>query len=207
MSIRKKSGLLILLLLALSACSELQQYKSNWPASVINGEQGADYWLAELHATRGMTADQQKQILKSREQELHDNPGSNNRLRVALLLATGGEEIRDHRRALTLVEEIDPASYDVSDQEMIAVFRQLLGEERKANRKIYILWKQLTEQSQQIEELEQQLTEQSQRVEELEQQLTEQSQRVEELEQQLKALTTIEQKIQQREKPVVIENE
>ena len=193
MSIRKKSGLLILLLLALSACSELQQYKSNWPASVINGEQGAGYWLAELHATRGMTADQQKQILKSREKEFHDNPSPNNRLRVALLLATGSEEIRDHRRALTLLDEIDLASYDISDREMITVFRQLLGEERKANRKIYILWKQLTEQSQQIEELEQQLTEQSQRVEELEQQL--------------KALTTIEQKIQQREKPVVIENE
>ncbi len=56
MSIRKKSSLLLIVLLALTACSELQQYKSNWPASVINGEQGAGYWLAELHATRGMTA-------------------------------------------------------------------------------------------------------------------------------------------------------
>jgi len=187
MSVRKKFGLLMLLLLVLSACSELQQYKSNWPASVMHGGQGADYWLAELHATRGMSADQQRQILESREQEFRNNPSSNNRLRVALLLATGNEEIRDHRRALTLVEEIDLASYDVSDQEMITVFRQLLGEERKANRKIYILWKQLTEQSQ--------------RIEELEQQLTEQSQRIEELEQQLQALMTIEQKIQQRESP------
>lgn len=193
MSINKKSGLLILLLLALSACSELQQYKSNRPASVINGEQGADYWLAELHAARGMTADQQKQILKSREQEFHDSPNPNNRLRVALLLATGHEEIRDHRRALTLLDEIDLASFNTSDQEMITVFQKLLEEERKANRKIYILWKQLTEQSQ--------------RIEELVQQLGKQGQRVEELEQQLKALTTIEQKIQQREKPVVIENE
>jgi len=193
MSIKKKTGLLLIVLLALTACSELQQYKSNWPASVINGEQGADYWLAELHATRGMTADQQKQILKSREQEFHDNPTPGNRLRVALLLATGSEEIRDHRRALTLLDEIDLASFNTSDQEMITVFQKLLEEERKANRKIYILWKQLTEESQ--------------RIEELEQQLGKQGQRVEELEQQLKALTTIEQKIQQREKPVVIENE
>jgi hypothetical protein len=179
MSIKKKTSLLLIVLLALTACSELQQYKSNWPASVINGEQGADYWLAELHATRGMTADQQKQILKSREQKFHDNPTPGNRLRVALLLATGSEEIRDHRRALALLDEIDLASFNTSDQEMITVFQKLLKEERKANRKIYILWKQLTEQSQ----------------------------RVEELEQQLKALTTIEQKIQQREKPMVIENE
>jgi len=193
MSTRKKTGLLLIVLLALTACSELQQYKSNWPASVINSEQGADYWLEEMHATRGMTADQQKQILKSREQEFYDNPTPGNRLRIALLLATGSEEIRDHRRALTLLDEIDLASFSASDQEMITVFQKILEQERKANRKIYILWKQLTEQSQQIEELEQQLGKQGRRVEELEQQL--------------KALTTIEQKIQQREKPVVIENE
>lgn len=179
MSVRKKFGLLILLLLVLPACSELQQYKSNWPTSVMHGGQGAGNWLAELHATRGMTADQQRQALESREQEFRNKPSSNNRLRVALLLATGSEEIRDQRRALTLVEEIDPASYKAGDQEMIIVFRQFLTEQRQANQKIQILWKQLDEQSQ----------------------------RIEELEQQLQALTTIEQKIQQREKPVVIENE
>jgi hypothetical protein len=179
MSIRKKFGLLILLLLALSACSELQKFNSNWPASVIQGEQGASYWLAELHATREMTADQQRLILASREQEFQTNPSPNNRLRLALLLATGNEEIRNQRHALTLLEEIDPGSYNTSDQEMIAVFRLFLGEQRKANRKINILWKQVGEQSQ----------------------------RIEELEQQLQALTTIEQKIQQREKPMVIEND
>jgi hypothetical protein len=173
MSVRKKFGLLMLLLLAISACSELPQYKSNWPASVMQGGQGADYWLAELHATRGMTADQQRQALQSREQEFHDNPDSSNRLRVALLLATGDEEIRDQRRALALVEGIDPASYDASDQEMIIVFRQFLTEQRQANRKIHILWKQLDDQGR----------------------------RIEELEQQLQALMTIEQKIQQRESP------
>ena len=46
-------------------------------------------------------------------------------------------------------------------------------------RKIHILWKQVTEQNR----------------------------RIEELEKQLQALTTIEQKIQQREKPAVIEDE
>lgn len=179
MSVNKKFGLLILLLLVLSACAELQQYNRNWPVSVIQGGQGADYWLAELHATRGMTADQQQQTLESLEQEFHDNPSPNNRLRVALLLATGNEEIRNQRRALTLLEDIDPTPYNTSDQEMITVFRQFLGEQRKANRKINILWKQVSEQNQ----------------------------RVEELEQQMQALTTIEQKIRQREKTVVIEDE
>ena len=102
MSIKKKTGLLLIVLLALTACSELQQYKSNWPASVINGEQGADYWLAELHATRGMTADQQKQILKSREQEFHDNPTPGNRLRVALTGLTMSEHFRDEGRDVLL---------------------------------------------------------------------------------------------------------
>ncbi len=179
MSVRERLGLPILLLLVLSACSELQQYKRNWPAPVIDGRQGVDYWLAELHATRGMTADQQRQILESREQEFHDNPSSSNRMRVALLLATGSEEIRDQRRALTLLEEIDLVSYGVSDQELITVFRLFLTEQRQARRKIHVLRKQHGEQGQ----------------------------RIEELEQQLQALTTIEQKIRQREKPVVIDNE
>lgn len=173
MGVWKKLGLLVVSLLALSACSELPKYNSNWPASMMHGEQGADDWLAELHASRDMTADQQRQALQSREQELHDNPSANNRLRVALLLATGDEEIRDRRRALTLVEEIDFSSYGAGDQEMIIVFRQFLTEQRQANRKIHILWKQLDDQSQ----------------------------RIEELEQQLQALMTIEQKIQQRESP------
>ncbi len=187
MSNKKKYGIPILLLLTVSACSELQQFRSNWPAPAADGGQGADYWLAESHATRGMTADQQRQILESREKELRNNPNSSNHLRVALLLAAGSDEIRDQKRALTLLEEIDLASYSVSDQEMITVFRQLLVDQRKAKRKIYILWKHDGEQSQQLGKLEQQLTEQSQRVEELEQQL--------------QALTTIEQKIQQRESP------
>ena len=57
---------------------------------------------------------------------------------------------------------------------MIIVFRQFLTEQRQANRKIQILWKQLGDHSQ----------------------------RIEELERQLQALMTIEQKIQQRESPV-----
>ena len=187
MSNKKKYAIPIVLLLTVSACSELQQYRNSWPALATDDGRGADYWLAESHATRGMTADQQRQILESREKELRNNPNSSNRLRVALLLAAGSEEIRDQRRALTLLEELDLASYSVSDQEMVTVFRQLLVDQRKANRKIYILWKHDGEQSQQIGDLDQQLTEQRQRVEELEQQL--------------QALTTIEQKIQQRESP------
>jgi hypothetical protein len=178
MSTRKKTGLLIVSLLVLSACSELQYYSSNGPAPVIHGGQGVNYWLADLYRTRDMTPDQQQQTLESWEQEFSDNPNSNNRLRVALLLATGSEEVRDQKRALKLLDEIDTSLYDVSDREMITVLRQFLGEEGEANRKIHILWKQVTEQNR----------------------------RIEELEKQLQALTSIEQKIQQREKPVVIEN-
>ena len=78
-----------------------------------------------------------------------------------------------------LLDEIDTTLYDVSDREMIIVMQQFLREESEADRKIHILWKQVTGQNR----------------------------RIEELEKQLQALTTIEQKIQQREKPVVIENE
>ena len=179
MNTRKKTGLLILSLLLLSACSELQYYSSNGPAPVIHGGQGVNYWLADLHRTRDMTPDQQQQTLESWEREFRGNPSSNNRLRVALLLATGSEEVRDQKRALKLLDEIDTALYDISDREMITVLQQFLREEAEENRRIQILWKQVTEQNR----------------------------RTEELEKQLRALTTIEQKIQQREKPVVIEDE
>ena len=157
----------------------MRQASLNSPAPVIHAGQGVNYWLAELHDTRGMKPDQQQQTLESWEREFSKNPSSNNRLRVALLLATGSEEVRDQKRALRLLDEIDTSLYDVSDREMITVLQQFLGEEGEANRKIHILWKQVTEQNR----------------------------RIEELEKQLQALTTIEQKIQQREKPAVIEDE
>jgi hypothetical protein len=72
---------------------------------------------------------------------------------------------------------VDPLPDAVADRELIVMLQQMLDEQGQANRKLSILWKQLTEQNR----------------------------RIEELEQQLQALTTIEQNIQNRDNPVVIE--
>jgi hypothetical protein len=60
----------------------------------------------------------------------------------------------------------------------VVILKQFLDQQRANKQKINILWEQVTEQSR----------------------------RIEELEQQQKALTTIEQNIQQREKPAGTEN-
>jgi hypothetical protein len=99
---------------------------------------------------------------------------------LALLLATGADEVRDARRARHLLNRIDPLPDKASDRELIALLLQWLDEQSQAGRKLDILWKQATEQTR----------------------------RIEELEQQLQALTTIEQNIQNRDDaPAAIEYE
>jgi hypothetical protein len=168
-----------ILALALGACAELPQYwkaDSPGPAEVRSG---ASTWLEAVHAVRVDSPEQQQATLDNWEQAFKGNPDINNRMRLALLLATGTESLRDTRRARRLLDGVDPLPEPAGDREMIALLQLWLDEQAQANRKLSILWKQVTAQNR----------------------------RIEELEQQLQALTTIEQNIQNRDIPVVIENE
>ena len=177
MNILRFSGLLLLSVTTLAACSEMQSYKNGGLAPVISGGSGVNNWLAELHNVRTMTPEQQEQILVSRERECNGNPDSGNCLRLAMLLATGDAPFRDQKRALNLLDKIDPGQFSAGEQELVAIFRQFLAEQTESENKINQLSKQIADQGK----------------------------RIEELEQQQKALTTIEQNIQQREKPAGVE--
>jgi hypothetical protein len=93
-------------------------------------------------------------------------------MRLALLLATGEGQVGDRKQARKLLNGLDAWAGGDSERELVAILQQFLDEQGQSRRKINILWKQVTEQNQ----------------------------RIEELEQQLQALTTIEQNIQQRDK-------
>ena len=169
----------VLMLSACSACSELQSYNSTGIAPIVSSGQGVDYWLEELHYTRAMYPEQLQQTLKFREQQFHNNPNNGNRLRLALLLAAGGETVRDQERAWNLLEEVDQSMENARIKELVTILLQFLDEQIESRNEINSLKIQIKENNE----------------------------RIEELEEQQRALTTIEQNIQQREKPVGVEHD
>ncbi len=174
----RRVWLFVLLVLALTACSELQPYKSIWYAPVVTWGHGTDYWLAELHNTRQMTPDEIRQTVKAWEQELHDNPSAGNRIKLALLLTAGDAPARDPKRARELLDGLSEAPVNTSDQELVSILRQILDGKNQVSMAISKLRKQARKQSR----------------------------RIKELEQQQRALTDIEQNIQQRDVQPDIEN-
>ncbi len=169
-----KTCLILVPLLVLGACSELQTYREGSYAPVVSRGRSADDLLAELHATRTMTAPQLHQALASRQHDFRYRSDSVNRLRLILLLTFGSEPVRDTGRARELLDELDSLPDSPGGEELVAILRQYLDEQAIAGSKLRKLSREISTQNA----------------------------RIEELEEQQKALTTIEQSIQQREIPV-----
>jgi hypothetical protein len=168
-----------LLAVMLMACSELQYYTGTRPVTVYTEECSVNRLMTELHDTRTLSKDQLQQTLRIWEQEFHADPSDNNRLRLALLYASGNESVRDPGRAQELLIEAADSLDNPGDRELAAMVRQLLEQQIDAYRKINDLNKQAAQQNK----------------------------RITELEQQQRALMTIEQKIQQRDTPAVIDDD
>ena len=168
----------VLSMLALTACSELQPYRSGGYAPVVTRGYGTDYWLAELDQTRQMTPNEIRETVQTWEQEFRDDPSAGNRIKLALLLTAGDAPARDPKRARELLEELDEAPVNTSDRELLIIMRQILDDQEQAGATIDKLNKQIKKQGR----------------------------RIKELEQQQRALTDIEQNIQQRDDQQDIEN-
>ena len=134
---------------------------------------GADYWLEQRHEIRIMTAEQRLVTYQLWEQDYMKEPDTNNRVKLALLLATGHESIRNLKRARGILGGIDPEPENHSDQEFIIVLKQFIDEQLQADTTISDLRALSKKKTRQIKELEEQQ----------------------------QALTNIEQNIQQRETP------
>lgn len=171
--------LALLAVVVLAACSEFQQFTTGLQsAGFPGGECGVSLVMRDLHGTRTMNKEQLQETLELWEQEYRDNPSDSNRLRLALLFATSDQSVRDTTRAQELLTETAEFPNDSCEREFALVLHQLLDEQTDAYRRINVLNKQTAELKK----------------------------RIVELERQQRALTNIEQKIQQRDTPAVIDD-
>ena len=161
------------LLITLTACSEFQYYSTTGFAPITSKGYGADYWLEQMHEIRTMTPEQRLVTYQLWEQDYINDPDDNNRVKLALLLATGHESIRNLERAREILTGIDADLENHSDREFVILLEQLIDEQLLANDTIIDLRASNRRKTRQIKELEEQQ----------------------------QALTNIEQNIQQRETP------
>ena len=163
--------LIVTVLLLLTACSEFQYYSTTGFAPVTSKGYGADFWLEQMHEIRTMAPEQRLVTYELWEQDYKKKPDTNNRIKLALLLATGHESIRNQQRALNILKGIDPELENQGDREFIILLHQFIDEQLQADITISDLKALARKKNRQIKELEEQQ----------------------------QALTNIEQNIQQRE--------
>jgi hypothetical protein len=144
------------------------------PVPVTLRVDDAAYWLEEWHRLRELPPQQAREAAQLRAREFSENPNTRNRLRLALLLAEGPPAVRDQRRALALLQQLDDPAASASARALAALLQQVIREQLAASGKI----SELTAAG------------------------ARSAQRVQELEQQLQELTDIEQSIQQRVTPM-----
>lgn len=135
---------------------------------------GASDWLEQARQVQEMPPTVQPGELHLREQAHEAEATTLNSLRLALLLGLGAETVRDGTRALALLERLDPTTLSAPEMALVGVLRQLLSERQQAL--VLLRAERKT--------------------------VTQQEARIQELESQLEAVTSIEQSIRQRKKPL-----
>ncbi|NNG12812.1 MAG: hypothetical protein HKM88_06145, partial [Halobacteria archaeon] len=139
---KRLAGLLGVLVL-LGGCSQMQPYTNRVLPPVFEGGQGANDWLGDLHNTRGLTKSELQDVLEAWDEAFRDNPNTNNRLRLALLLTAGDKAVRDRGRARKLLDEINSAALGPGDQELITILQRFLAKHEKDRGEINVLSKQV----------------------------------------------------------------
>lgn len=180
MKITAGAPLLLLLLLLLVSCSNFPRIQTVKDASVVDGSGSISVIIKEVHAASSMTEEEQELLLAGMEADFSSEPDIDNRLRLALLLATSQPPIQDRERARVLLEGLDESKPVSASKRGMVEFMLLFLQEQHAI----------------LGELESCTT-----------QLAQQDRRIDELEQQQKELTSIEQNIQHRDTPVEAEDD
>ncbi len=143
--------------LILVACQPVtvQRTENLVPVSVRVDD--AAFWLEEWQRTLELPEGQQTEVLEKREQAFIKSRGARNRLRLALLLVAGPEQLQDRDRALKLLENMDYDEASHSAQALATLLVKLIGEQRASSGKIRSLDVRLARSQERIQELEQQL--------------------------------------------------
>ncbi|MEN8106573.1 MAG: hypothetical protein ABFS22_01040 [Pseudomonadota bacterium] len=119
----------------------------------VSTRSGADYWLGQLHSTRGLPPAELQDVLTSWEDEFRYNPNTSNRIKIALLLAYSDKPVRNIKRARQIMVNIDTATIEPGDRELVTILQQHI----KASQEIDTLSGRTRQDKKRIEELEQQL--------------------------------------------------
>ena len=117
------------------------------------------YWLEEWHRVVQQPNEQIAQVLNLREKEFSDSPNPRSRLRLALLLAEGPASVRNQRRALKLLKELDNGQATEADRSLTGLLVQVINEQQWSNGRIGELRRNLEASDVKFEKLEQQLHE------------------------------------------------
>ena len=131
-------------------------------------------WLDEVRQAQQLPTAVQAEALEQRLRQHKAENTADSGLRLALLLALGGDAVRDDARALALLDQMNPADLTLSQVALADLLRQWLRERQRSQEGIRATRKQLAEREA----------------------------RIQELESQLEAVTSIEQSIRQRQKPL-----
>ena len=168
----KRRGWLLGLALVLSGCAQWELPPVTERSSMVAVAEPD--WLAEVRWIQQLPAAAQPADLLLRQQAYQASADSTSRLRLALLHGLGAEEVRDEARALALLGEIDPDTMSVPQAALADLLRHWLQERQRTQGLLRAERKVLAERDA----------------------------RIRELESQLEAVTSIEQSIRQRQKPL-----
>lgn len=159
------------LLLAMAGCA---QWQPRPPVTLteLSGRISGPDWLDEVRQVQQLPAEEQAAALRARQHAYRNEATTVTRLRLALVRALGGEEVRNDTAALALLDEIDPLLMGADAAVLVKLLKQQLQEKQWA-------LGQLRDERKVV---------------------AERDSRIQELETQLEAVTSIEQSIKQRQK-------
>ncbi|MDT8387087.1 MAG: hypothetical protein RQ736_06205 [Thiogranum sp.] len=117
------------------------------------------YWLEQWQRVLALPEDNLQLALQVREDEFARTDNARNRLRLALLLATGPAPVRDQKRASSLLKEIDISTAGGGEKAFAALLEQMIAEQQWSSDKMTELKARLSATEARVAELEQQLQE------------------------------------------------
>lgn len=114
-------------------------------------------WLQELRQVQQLPVNEQGSVLRARQRAFRADPSWTPRMRLALLRALGGDQVRNEAAAVALLEAGDPAEQDAQLTALVTLLQQQLQEQARQQALLKAERKQVADRDQRIGELEQQL--------------------------------------------------
>ena len=146
-----------LLLLGLVSCIPVNQRSGMPDLRDFSTHLGGVDWLEEVNTVLLMPASEHAASLRDRQHAYRVEANATTGMRLALMRALGGEDVRNEVSALALLDEIDPQTMGREQNALAGLLRRLLMEKQQANLQLRNERKVFAEREARIRELETQL--------------------------------------------------